>query len=39
MHMLDWKHFRVLRRRGASDRDQRLAGRIRDQMQIEMTGG
>ena len=38
MHVLDRRDLRVLRRRGASDRDQCLAGCIGDQMEVEIAG-
>ena len=34
--MLDRRHVGVLRRGRARDRDQRFAGRVRDQMQMEI---
>ena len=37
--MLDRRHLGVLRRRRASDRDQSLTGRIRDEMQMEIAAG
>ena len=37
MHMLDRHDLGVLRRGRPRDRDQRLAGRIGDQMQMEIT--
>ena len=37
MHVLDRHHFGVLRRGRARDRDQRLAGRIGNQMQMKIA--
>jgi hypothetical protein len=38
MNVFHRRYFSVLRSRGAGDRNQRLAGRIRDQMQMEIAG-
>ena len=38
MHVLDRRHRGILRRRRARDRDQGLAGRVGDQMQMEIIG-
>ena len=37
VHMLHRQDFGVLRRRGAGDGDQGLAGRVRNQVQMKVT--
>src|SRR5205823_9642780 len=37
--MFDRRHGGILRRRRARDRDQRLAGRVRDEMKVKKTAG
>ena len=39
MHVLDRRDIGVLRRRRARDRDQRLAGRVGNQVQMKITAG